>query len=319
MKKGLVLLALIAVFAGKQNVHAGYLVTDLQSIITTIQNGYKTVEQLQASYENIKKNIEQLQETYKRFAEYDYSQLDPRNMNLPEDLKTAEGALGPVYKLMALGNSAMNVVNDMDNLLTSPSIKIGNVGFSIKDLFNPEVGPGAAGAEFKNFMVDETWGKKSMEEQAAWGVQFGMSQKNGLRYLTLKKKTEDLAMFSYAYNKALEENMKKQKEELNKATLEGAKASQDSLVKTGQISIAQVQAKLDALNENLSLHSKILDLESTQYKLEQAQLEANREIQAESNYGMVETWQRTQHNEFNKDFRAKYGIDKKYDKVKFVK
>jgi len=282
MKKKMIVLSVLFFMVLNMNVHAGFLVADLTNIIQQIENGYTLVANLQASYENIKNNIKRLEETYKRMENFDWSTVDPRNMTL-EDLKTAEGALGPVYGIMSFGNSLMNVVNDFENIINDPGIKIGNASFSIADVFtNPE----SIGREAKNYMWDDVWKMRTPEENAAFFTKYGMSYGNSMKYYAVADMIQEVAMTGYAYADALEVAMSEDQDENMEAMVEAMKA--DSLVQQAQQELLLQKANIETIRSTSLILGKLLKLKAVKANQKEEASKAEQEAIPKKYFNSIE-------------------------------
>jgi len=227
------------------------------------------VYQLMADYERIKTRVEDLQETYKRLADFDWSSLQ---YNSWEDFKTAEGALGPVYKLMSQANGVMNLVNDFESLVNDKNIKIGNNSVSIWDIFAND-GVEQMILSSGEFMIVEPWANRTPEQKAVFYSKYNMNPNNYMRYNQIRESMIDLTMYSVAFDKALEESIREQKKTMNELTVDLTKNADGSFLAAKQAAVVMADAEIAAIKEGNTLAAKLALALSLEIKAEQLRIE----------------------------------------------
>jgi len=242
MKRKILAIVLVVLVGG--SVFAGYPVIDISNIIASIENGYTLVQQLQSMYENIKNGIEQLNETRKNFEAFDIKQLSLRD------------PLGSWRKIMTYGNRMMTYEENMETIINSKNLKIGNGSYSLADLFtSPSTIPDMAGNAVSFTAIDPFSRKLSLEEQAIFHSKYGMSYGHYLRIHTLGVKIGEKAAELTGYSGKLEENLKDDREALSKMIDEVSDGN--SIVEQAQVTNAQLAAQCQELKSQTSLLSKL--------------------------------------------------------------
>jgi prefoldin subunit 5 len=242
MKRKILAIVLVVLVGG--SVFAGYPVIDISNIIASIENGYTLVQQLQTMYENIKNGVEQLNETRKNFEAFDIRQLSLRD------------PLGSWRKIMTYGNRMMTYEENMEAVINSKNLKIGNGSYSLADLFtSPSTIPDMMGSAVNFTAVDPFSKKLSPEEQAIFHSKYGMSYGNYLRIHTLGVKIGEKAAELTGYSGKLEENLKEDREALSKMIDEVSDGN--SIVEQAQVTNAQLAAQCQELKSQTSILSKL--------------------------------------------------------------
>jgi len=242
MKRKIMPLVLAVMVSG--GVFAGYPVIDISNIISSIENGYTLVQQVQAMYENIKNGIEQLNETRKNFEA-----LDIRELSLKDPL-------GSWRKIMTYGNRMMSYEENMEAVINKKNLKIGNNFYSLADLFIcPSTIPDMAGGGAGFVAVDPFSKKLTPEEQAVFHSKYGMSYGHYLRIHTLGTKIGEKAAELSGYSGKLEENLKEDRDALSKMNNEASDVN--SIVEQAQVTNAQLAAQCQELKSQTSLLSKV--------------------------------------------------------------
>jgi len=242
MKRKIVIVVLVVM--GGSSVFAGYPVIDISNIIASIENGYTLVQQVQAMYENIRNGIEQLNEARKNFESFDIKQL------------SAKDPLGSWRKIMTYGNRMMTYEENMEAVINSKTLKIGNSSYSLADLFiSPSTIPDMMGNAVNFTAVDPFSKKLSPEEQAIFHSKYGMSYGHYLRIHTLGAKIGEKAAELIGYSGKLEENLKDDREALSKMIDEVSDGN--SIVEQAQVTNAQLAAQCQELKSQTSILSKL--------------------------------------------------------------
>jgi len=242
MKRKIMVPVLAVMVSG--GVFAGYPVIDISNIISSIENGYTLVQQVQAMYENIKNGIEQLNETRKNFEA-----LDIRELSLKDPL-------GSWRKIMTYGNRMMSYEENMEAVINKKNLKIGNNSYSLADLFIcPSTIPDMAGGGADFVAVDPFSKKLTPEEQAVFHSKYGMSYGHYLRIYTLGTKIGEKAAELAGYSGKLEENLKEDRDALSKMNNEASDVN--SIVEQAQVTNAQLAAQCQELKSQTSLLSKV--------------------------------------------------------------
>ena len=238
------ILAVVLVLFACSGVFAGYPVIDISNIIASIENGYTLVQQLQAMYENIKKGIEQLNQTRKNFEAFDIKQLSLRD------------PLGSWRRIMTYGNRMMTYEENMEAVINSKNLKIGNGSYSLAELFtSPSTIPDMMGNAVTFTAVDPFSKKLSPEEQAIFHSKYGMSYGHYLRIHALGVKIGEKAAELTGYSGKLEENLKNDREALSKMIDEVSDGN--SIVEQAQVTNAQLAAQCQELKSQTSLLSRL--------------------------------------------------------------
>jgi len=238
------ILAVVLVVLAGGSLFAGYPVIDINNIIASIENGYTLVQQVQAMYENIRNGIEQLNETRKNFESFDMKQL------------SAKDPLGSWRKIMTYGNRMLTYEENMEAVINSKNLKIGNSSYSLADLFiSPLTIPDMAGNAVSFTAIDPFSKKLSPEEQAIFHSKYGMSYGHYLRIHTLGVKIGEKAAELTGYSGKLEENLKDDREALAKMIDEVSDGN--SIVEQAQVTNAQLAAQCQELKSQTSLLSKL--------------------------------------------------------------
>jgi len=259
MKRKILTIILVTLAGG--SVFAGYPVIDISNIIASIENGYTLVQQVQAMYENIKNGIEQLNETRKNFESFDVRQLSMKD------------PLGSWRKIMTYGNRMMTYEENMETIINNKNLKIGNVSYSLADLFiSPSTIPDMAGNAAGFTAVDPFSKKLTPEEQAIFHSKYGMSYGHYLRIHALGIKTGEKAAELTGYSGKLEENLKDDREALSKMLNEVSDGN--SIVEQAQVTNAQLAAQCQELKSQTSLLSKLGEEIASEAARNQLQKEA---------------------------------------------
>jgi cell division protein FtsB len=267
MKRKILVLMLVIIGAG--NVFAGYPVIDISNIIASIENGYTLVQQLKTMYENIKNGIEQLNETRKNFESFDIKQL---SMNDP---------LGSWRKIMTYGNRMMTYEENMEAIIKSKNLKIGNSSYSLADLFiSPLTIPDMAGNAVAFTAIDPFSKKLSPEEQAIFHSKYGMSYGNYLRIHTLGAKIGEKAAELTGYSGKLGENLKDDREALAKMVDEVSDGN--SIVEQAQVTNVQLSAQCQELKSQTAILGKLGEEMASEAARNQLQRQAMEEAKKNS-------------------------------------
>jgi conjugal transfer/entry exclusion protein len=273
MKRKIMVLALVVMVGG--SVFAGYPVIDISNIISSIENGYTLVQQLQSMYENIKNGIEQLDETRKNFEAFDVNQLSLKD------------PLGSWRKIMTYGNRMMTYEENMEAIVNNRNLKIGNTSYSLADLFiSPSTIPEMMGDAVGFTAIDPFSKKLSPQEQAIFHSKYGMSYGHYLRIHTLGVKTGEKAAELTGYADSLEKNLKEDRETLSKMNEEMSDG--DSIVKQAQVTNTQLAAQCQELKSQSTILGKLGETIAAEYTKAQVLRQALEETKNQSDLDVAD-------------------------------
>jgi len=186
----------------------GTPVMDISNILSSLQNGYTMVQQLQSMYETMKTSYDQLQQQIKSFESLDFNSLDARD------------PLGSWKSLATYANRMMTYEQNIETIVNRKDIKIGNGSYSLGDIFTSPAGTMKdMTMDGMNFTVIDPFEKKlSPAEKAAFHQKYGMSYGNYMRINQLgeilQKKSAEVA----AYSGSLQKNLAEDREKLSAIT-----------------------------------------------------------------------------------------------------
>lgn len=119
MKKKVLFLFLI-LFSFR--VHAQFLVEDLTAIATAIENGLTMYQDLQNAIQQFQKVSEQVEMMKKQMESFDFSTLNQNTLN----------------RFMDAANAMYSSQENLESLIDSKTMKLGNLNFSIRDLYSTD-------------------------------------------------------------------------------------------------------------------------------------------------------------------------------------
>lgn len=220
---GICLLLMTASF-----VYGNTPVFDFTNFMQAIENGATMIEQLQATYEQIKSSKEMVEQQVKMLQEGTL-QVDWDN---PQSIARS---------LMTYGNRQMNYLNGIENILNSKSLKWGKNSYSLSDVFTTDfLGPEGT---FATGFDDPFERELSTEEKASFWSKYGMSFGNYMRINAMKETTIKAVTESVAYVEYLKGNLQKDAEELDELAQTDAKSASlvAQLQKANALTIKNVQ------------------------------------------------------------------------------
>lgn len=104
-------------------VFANMPVIDISAIAAAIENGMTMYQQLQNAYNQYQTMVQQLEQTKKNLEGLDLTNLDLTIYN----------------KMLESGDKYLSDLENVENLLKKKDLKIGNVSFSLEDLYKTDV------------------------------------------------------------------------------------------------------------------------------------------------------------------------------------
>jgi hypothetical protein len=244
MKKGS--LAAVLLIGVVFNGYSDMPVIDFTNIIAAIENGYTLYEQVQTMYTQLETSYRNLETTIKGFQAFDFNNLDPKD------------PLGTWRNIMTYGNRQMNLVNNIERIINTKDMKIGNNSFSLADIYSDPsniVSLATGGVDF--VLVDPFERELSVEEKARFHARYGMSYGNYMRYNAIGEAIDKKAQEIKAYAKNAKEETEKDTAFLDSMG-EQITAAGESQVKQGAITNALLQfvgqqlMNLDSVMSNLA-------------------------------------------------------------------
>lgn len=170
MRKKIIVLMLLACLGGKVFAQ-GTPVIDITAILAFLESLEEMYKQYEATVNHLQTSYSQLQQTLKSFEKPDFSQLN------------AKDPLGSWGKIMSYGNTQMNKVRDVENIMNAKSMKVGNYSYSIADFFDhPVEASRSAVSGAVEFVLFDPFQERSVAEKAAFHAKYGMSPANYMRY-----------------------------------------------------------------------------------------------------------------------------------------
>ena len=253
MKKILLIIAalcLIATFAPAQTPAQPWgplpnpPIIDLTNLIHMIQNGMHMYEQLTGMYETIKTNIERIEQQIKAFEAFDLKEIS---------LKDPLGSWG---KIMTYGDRMMTYEENIESILNSKDLKIGNSSYSLVDLYKTNPADIAGGAV--NYVFVDPFEKQlTTEEKAVFHQKYGMSYGHYMRYHKIGEALSKKAAEITAYNNKLDEELAADREAIQSIledASEGGTGSEESWVQEQQ----KINVLLSVKNQELKTKTKLI-------------------------------------------------------------
>jgi len=150
----------------------------------------------------------------------------------------------------------MTYEENMESIINKKNLKIGNVSYSLADLFiSPTTIPDMAGEGIGFVAVDPFSKKLTPEEQAVFHSKYGMSYGHYLRIHKLGVKTGEIAAELAGYADSLSKNLKEDREALSK--MNDTMSDSNSIVEQAQVTNAQLAAQCQELKSQTSLLGKL--------------------------------------------------------------
>jgi hypothetical protein len=227
MKRGL--LAAVVLSVAVLDGYADMPVIDFTNIIASIENGFTLYEQVQQMYNQLETSYRNLEQTIKGFEAFDFNNLDPKD------------PLGTWRNIMTYGNRQMNLVNNIERIMNTKNMKIGNQSFSLSDIYsNPSnvVTIASKGVDF--VVVDPFERELTDQEKARFHQRYGMSYGNYMRYAAIGNAIDEKAQEIMAFAAANNESLQDDAEKLD-GMGEQIKAAEGSQVKQGAVTNALLQ------------------------------------------------------------------------------
>lgn len=256
MKKrltGYVLFSLIFTF----KIFSQAFVIDLQAIAAAIQNGVTMAQNLEATYNQLRGTYEQIQQTAEQMKSMDMSKLSK---------KALQGLTGSSDLLE-------DYLNNLENIYDEKNMKIGNISFSLNDLYNTDVYSRIS----KDFGIEmgKSLGSMTAQQLKDFADKYGIDYEQYLRMAALaeetgKKAKEIKAMKGYSKN--VTDSLRKLSDDL------ASTVADSSEVATLQKSLLAANATVDALVTVSDTVSNISDLLASQAA--QANEQQQKEIQS---------------------------------------
>jgi conjugal transfer/entry exclusion protein len=241
----------------------GYPVMDITNILSSIQNGYTMVQQLQAMYNNLKTAYDQLQQQIKNFESFDFNALD------------AKDPLGSWRSLTTYADRMMTYEQNIETIVKRKDIRIGNGSYSLGDLFTTPVMKDMAMDAWNFTVVDPFEKRLTPAEKTVFHRKYGMSYGNYMRINQmgeiLKKKASEVA----GYSGSLQQNLAEDREKLSSIT--GNLFGSESAVQQQQINNAVLSIMAQDVKTQANLLGEIANQVATASAQAQIEKQAQRE------------------------------------------
>ena len=231
MKKKIFSMILFLTFS--LNAFCQLFVEDITAIATAIENGLVMYQDLQNAIQQYQKICEQLENTKKQMESFDFSSYDYTKFS----------------KFKNAATDFLSIGENMENLIESKSMKVGNLSFSLKDLYTTNFYSKALSEAEKNLnpanMTEEQkkdFKKRHGLDPSEWYLMASIQEEIGNTSAKVKVKVQ-----------ASKEAVDKIKDQLKDISLEtgGDKQAQDTqntfLKASADIALAQLDILTDTL------------------------------------------------------------------------
>lgn len=227
-------------------------VIDLQAIAAAIQNGVTMAQQLEATYNQLRGTYEQIQQTAEQMKSMDMSKLSKKALQ------------------SLTGNSDMleDYLNNIENIYDEKNMKIGNISFSLNDLYNTDVYSKIS----KDFGIEmgKSIGSMTAQQLKEFANTYGIDYEQYLRMAALAQETGKKAKEIKAmngYSSKVTDSLRQLSDDL------ASTAGDSSEVATLQKSLLAANATVDALVTVSDTVSNISDLLASQAAQQNEQLQ----------------------------------------------
>lgn len=227
-------------------------VIDLQAIAAAIQNGVTMAQQLEATYNQLRGTYEQIQQTAEQMKSMDMSKLSRKALQ------------------SLTGNQDMlsDYLNNLENIYDEKNMKIGNISFSLNDLYNTDVYSKIS----KDFGIEmgKSIGSMTAQQLKEFADKYGIEYEQYLRMAALAEQTGKKAKEIKAmngYSSKVTESLRTLSDDL------ASSAADSSEVATLQKSLLAANATVDALVTVSDTVSNISDLLASQAAQNNEQLQ----------------------------------------------
>ena len=227
-------------------------VIDLQAIAAAIQNGVTMAQQLEATYNQLRGTYEQIQQTAEQMKSMDMSKLSKKALQ------------------SLTGNSDMleDYLNNLENIYDEKNMKIGNISFSLNDLYNTDVYSKIS----KDFGIEmgKSIGSLTAQQLKEFANTYGIDYEQYLRMAALAQETGKKAKEIKAmngYSSKVTDSLRQLSDDL------ASGAGDSSEVATLQKSLLAANATVDALVTVSDTVSNISDLLASQAAQQNEQLQ----------------------------------------------
>lgn len=227
-------------------------VIDLQAIAAAIQNGVMMAQQLEATYNQLRGTYEQIQQTAEQMKSMDMSKLSKKALQ------------------SLTGNSDMleDYLNNLENIYDEKNMKIGNISFSLNDLYNTDVYSKIS----KDFGIEmgKSIGSLTAQQLKEFANTYGIDYEQYLRMAALAQETGKKAKEIKAMNgfsSKVNDSLRQLSDDL------ASGAGDSSEVATLQKSLLAANATVDALVTVSDTVSNISDLLASQAAQQNEQLQ----------------------------------------------
>jgi len=173
-------------------------VIDISRYIQIVENGMDMYERLMGMYQTIKADVEMLEEQRKAFEAFDIKEL---NM---EDL------LDSLHKIITYGSRMMTYERNIELILISKDIKIGETLFSLDDLYKVHMATRVTGManSIMDYAIPDPFEKQlTLAEKTVFLQKYGISYGNYIRNFRIGEGIAKKASEVTAYNKKLLEEL----------------------------------------------------------------------------------------------------------------
>ena len=244
------LLVIVFVLFFPFSAHCQWAVIDVNSIAASIENGITMYHQLQTAYNQYQNMIERLnkiKQDMKKFdvSKYDWSQWD---------------------SILKMTDHYMTQMDNIENIVNRKSMKIGNLRFSMKDLYTTDL------YEKLGNEVEEELNPENITEadKANFYRKHGLSVKHYNKLRALNEQLHETAL----HTAAQVEVMEKEDEIVLEQISDFKAATQDT---TGTVDNLQLSAKIQAQNLQEAKEISMTVRSMSQQAMQRNMIEATRE------------------------------------------
>jgi hypothetical protein len=179
----------------------GYPVIDMTNLITAIETGYTTVQQLHTMYDNLKTSCDQLQQQIKNFESFDFNSLNVKD------------PMGSWKSITTYADRMKTYEQNIESIINKKDIKIGNGFYSLGDIFITPLTETMQnmGMDKLGFAIMDPFEKMLTQEeklifQKKFGISFGYHMRLDHMKELLQKKSAEIIGYSNTLRNNLEED-----------------------------------------------------------------------------------------------------------------
>jgi len=179
----------------------GYPVIDMTNLITAIETGYTTVQQLHTMYDNLKTSCDQLQQQIKNFESFDFNSLNVKD------------PMGSWKSITTYADRMKTYEQNIESIINKKDIKIGNGVYSLGDIFitpltetMQNMGMDKLGFSIMDPFEKMLTQKEKLIFQQKFGISFGYHMRLDHMKELLQKKSAEIIGYSTILQKNLAED-----------------------------------------------------------------------------------------------------------------